>query len=71
LQRGDFELLKRVMKTTLLIALAATALLSSSCNTFIGLGRDMRIAGEGMEKTADKASGGGHSGGDTSGAPVY
>lgn len=64
--------MKRVMKTTLLIALAATALLSSSCNTFIGLGRDLRIAGEGMEKTADKASGGGSGGGgDTSGAPVY
>jgi predicted small secreted protein len=72
LQGGRFELLKRVMKTTLMIALAAMAVLSSSCNTFIGLGRDMRIAGEGMEKTADKASGGSSSGGgDTSGAPVY
>lgn len=73
LQRGDFELLNRVMKITLLIALAATTLLSSSCNTFIGLGRDMRIAGESMEKTADKASGGsgGGGGGDASGAPVY
>jgi predicted small secreted protein len=63
--------MKRVMKTILLMALAATAVLFSSCNTFIGLGRDMRIAGEGMEKTADKASGSGNSGGDTSGAPVY
>jgi predicted small secreted protein len=72
LQGGRFELLKRVMKTTLMIALAAVAVLSSSCNTFIGLGRDMRIAGEGMEKTADKASGSGSGGGnDTSGAPVY
>jgi predicted small secreted protein len=62
--------MKRVMKTTLLIALAATALFSSSCNTFIGLGRDLRIAGEGMEKTADKATGS-SGGGDTSGAPVY
>jgi predicted small secreted protein len=59
------------MKTILLIALTATALLSSSCNTFIGLGRDMRIAGEGMEKTADKASGGSSGSQDTSGAPVY
>ena len=57
------------MKSILLIALAAAAVLTSSCNTFIGLGRDMRIAGEGMEKSANKASGG--SGGDTSGAPVY
>jgi predicted small secreted protein len=71
LQRGDFELLKRVMKIILLIALAATTLLSNSCNTFIGLGRDLRIAGEGMEKTADKASGGSGGGGDASGAPVY
>jgi len=56
------------MKATLLIVLAAAAVLTSSCNTFIGLGRDMRIAGEGMEKTATKSKGGG---GDTSGAPVY
>ncbi len=63
------------MKAILLIALASASVLTSSCNTFIGLGRDMRIAGEGMEKTADKASGGsGGSGGggeDTSGAPIY
>ncbi len=60
------------MKSLLLLALAAAAVLTSSCNTFIGLGRDMRIAGEGMEKTANKASGGaGDGGGDTSGAPVY
>jgi predicted small secreted protein len=59
------------MKTTLLIALAAIAALSSSCNTFIGLGRDLRIAGESMEKTADKATGGSSSGGDQSGAPIY
>ena len=57
------------MKVTLLIALAASSLLFNSCNTFIGLGRDMRIAGEGMEKAANKASGG--SSEDTSGAPVY
>ena len=58
-----------VMKSILLIALAVAAVLTTSCNTFIGLGRDMRIAGEGMEKSATKNSGGG--GGDTSGAPVY
>lgn len=60
------------MKAILLIALAAAAVLTSSCNTFIGLGRDMRIAGEGMEKTANKATGGGsESSGDLSGAPIY
>ena len=58
------------MKTILLLALTAVTLLSSSCNTFIGIGRDLRIAGEGMEKTANKASGGG-GGDDTSGAPIY
>ena len=31
------------MKSLLLLALAAAAVLTSSCNTFIGLGRDMRI----------------------------
>lgn len=56
------------MKSFLLMTLAVASVLTSSCNTFIGLGRDMRIAGEGMEKTANKSAGGG---GDTSGAPVY
>lgn len=59
------------MKTILLIALTVTAVFSSSCNTFIGIGRDLRIAGEGMEKTANKATGGGGGGEDTSGAPIY
>lgn len=71
LQPGGFELRRCEMKSILLIALAAAAVLTSSCNTFIGLGRDMRIAGEGMEKTANKATGGGDAGGDVSGAPVY
>ena len=38
-------------------------------NTTIGLGRDMRILGDGMEKSANKTRG--SSSGDTSGAPVY
>lgn len=59
------------MKTTFLIFLAAAVALTSSCNTFIGLGRDMRIAGESMENTAAKTGGGSSGGGDTSGAPVY
>lgn len=58
------------MKAILMITLAAAGMLLSSCNTFIGLGRDMRIGGEAMENTANKAHGGG-GGGDTSGAPVY
>ena len=59
------------MKTILLLAVSFTAVLFSSCNTMIGLGRDMRIGGEGLENSANKATGGGSSGGDTSGAPVY
>lgn len=60
------------MKLTLLITVATAGLLLSSCNTFIGLGRDMRIGGEAMEKTATKGAGGeGGGSGDTSGAPVY
>ena len=60
------------MKSFLLITVAAGAVLFSSCNTMIGLGRDMRIGGEGLENSANKVSGGGSSGGgDTSGAPVY
>lgn len=41
----------------------------SSCNTMIGLGRDTRLLGEGVEKTA--AGQGGGAAADTSGAPVY
>jgi predicted small secreted protein len=61
------------MKSIVLITLAAAAVLTSSCNTFIGLGRDMRIAGEGMEKTANKATtgSGGGSSDEVLGAPIY
>ena len=59
------------MKSLLLISAAAVAVLFSSCNTMIGLGRDMRIGGEGLENTANKAAGGSDAGGDVSGAPIY
>jgi predicted small secreted protein len=55
------------MKSILMMTLAVAAVLTSSCNTFIGMGRDLRLTGEGMEKTANKSSGGGNN----SGAPVY
>ncbi|MEX1048814.1 MAG: hypothetical protein WED15_04765 [Akkermansiaceae bacterium] len=59
------------MKAILSLTIAmAAALLLPSCNTMIGLGRDMRIGGEGLEKSANKAGGSG-SGGDAYGAPVY
>lgn len=70
-ERG-FEVSKIPMKSLLFITAAAAAVLFSSCNTMIGVGRDMRMGGEGLENSATKANGGGSSGGgDTSGAPVY
>ena len=64
----------RDMKTILLAA-AATMIcgLNLSCNTTIGLGRDMRILGENMEHAANKKQqgGGGADVQDTGGAPVY
>jgi predicted small secreted protein len=62
------------MKAILLLTLAAAGMFLSSCNTMIGVGRDMRMGGEGLENAANKVSGG--SGGDlvgddSSGAPVY
>lgn len=56
-----------VMKSILMMTLAVAAVLTSSCNTFIGMGRDLRLTGEGMEKTANKNI----NGGNNSGAPVY
>ena len=64
------------MKSIFLTAAAVLICGLSSCNTTIGLGRDMRVLGENMEHTANKkqqgggaASGGGYQ--DTGGAPVY
>jgi predicted small secreted protein len=43
----------------------------SSCNTMVGLGRDTRLLGENLEKTAEKsAPNSGYDSG-ASGAPVY
>ncbi len=59
----------------ILLSLAIIAAFTS-CNTTIGLGRDMRILGSEMEKKADETYNGGDGGGDayqqdTGGAPVY
>lgn len=43
------------MKKVLILIVSLFAL--NSCNTLIGLGRDMRQAGEGLEKTAKKSKG--------------
>lgn len=55
---------------TVVLGLAFLAALSS-CNTFVGLGRDMRVLGTEMEKKAEQKLGGGSSEYDTGGAPVY
>lgn len=59
------------MKAISLLTLATIGIFLSSCNTMIGVGRDMRMGGEGLENAANKATGGGGGGGDISGAPVY
>ena len=60
------------MKAIFLLILATAGMAMSSCNTMIGMGRDMRMGGEGLENAANKAHGGGGGGGeDVSGAPVY
>jgi predicted small secreted protein len=58
----------RVKNILLATAIVMTAVLSSACNTTIGLGRDMRILGENMENQANRTRG---NDADTSGAPVY
>ena len=71
-QPVKYQIPKIPMKSILLLTVAGAAVLLTSCNTMIGLGRDMRIGGEGLENSANKVSGGSSSGGgDTSGAPVY
>ena len=59
------------MKKTILFGLAFVSLLMGSCNTMIGLGRDMRLGGEGLEKAASKAGGESSGGADAGGAPIY
>jgi len=56
------------MRSLLLLALAALFL--GSCNTTIGLGRDLRILGEQMETSSSNRKGGGQAQG-TYQAPVY
>lgn len=53
----------------LVIASFLIAISLSSCNTTIGIARDMRQAGEGLEKAAQGKQGGG--GGEDMGAPTY
>lgn len=60
------------MKSLLFSLLALAGFALSSCNSTIGLGRDLRILGTEMEKKADQTyNGGGGESYDTGGAPVY
>lgn len=65
--------MKRTTKLTLIGVIAIAAL--ASCNTTIGLGRDMRVLGTEMEKKADETYNGGSgeaaAEGNSGGAPVY
>jgi predicted small secreted protein len=61
--------MKNILKTALLGATALAAL--SSCNTTVGLGRDMRVLGTEMEKKAEQHTGGSDTGYPSGGAPVY
>ena len=61
--------MKRILYTALLGAIALAAL--SSCNTAIGLGRDMRVLGTEMEKKAEQQTGASGAEYQSGGAPVY
>ena len=61
--------MKNIVKTALLGAIALAAL--SSCNTTVGLGRDMRVLGTEMEKKAEQHTGGSDTEYQSGGAPVY
>jgi predicted small secreted protein len=63
--------MKRTTKLAFLGVIAIAAL--ASCNTTIGLGRDMRVLGTEMEKKADATYNGGEAAADdySGGAPVY
>lgn len=43
------------MKPLLISAAALSFFFTTSCNTFIGMGRDLRQLGQGMENSANKS----------------
>jgi predicted small secreted protein len=56
LPRQDARDLKEVrMRKVLSLALVASAVLVSACNTVEGVGKDVKSAGSTVEKTADKS----------------
>lgn len=70
LRTGSTNPINFFVKTIFLLsALSIIAIFSSACNTTIGIGRDMRLLGEGIESSAQKTRGGDSS--SESSAPVY
>lgn len=61
--------MKKILKTSFLYVAALAVL--SSCNTTVGLGRDMRVLGTEMEKKAEQQTGGSEAEYQSGGAPVY
>ncbi|MFM2198585.1 MAG: hypothetical protein RLZZ505_2017 [Verrucomicrobiota bacterium] len=61
--------MKSTLKSVTLGIIGLAAL--SSCNTTIGLGRDIRVLGTEMEKKAEQQTGGGSVDQQSGGAPVY
>jgi predicted small secreted protein len=61
--------MKRTLKTVALGIMALAAL--PSCNTAIGLGRDMRVLGTEVEKKAEQGAGGAAADSQSGAAPVY
>lgn len=55
-----------------LILLSFAAIFAfASCNTMVGIGRDTRLLGQELEKTAEKSAPNSDSDSGTSGAPIY
>ena len=52
LARSCFHFLREKQTPILLVVSAAAAFLLSSCNTFVGVGRDAQRLGQGVENTA-------------------
>jgi predicted small secreted protein len=55
-----------------LILLSFTAIFAlASCNTMVGIGRDTRLLGQELEKTAEKSAPQSADDSSSSGAPIY
>jgi predicted small secreted protein len=73
LAEAVFQGIRIAMKALLIACIAAAAVLSTSCNTFIGMGRDLRQLGQGLEDSANNTSKHNANKGtqNSGGAPIY